>query len=168
MFRREEDSKSGGGQMLQMQVPIAAMIVVRWRVGKQEMPEPGSHVAIGAIQNGRFVKGVKPDFREVRQVMRRGKNGDIALGEEHPTIDAFRHIFQITDQGGIQLAFQQKLNETARGLFAKLDMNTGDELANLGDRLENERRGNGRGETEGQRRHLFLLKLPREVSNGFS
>jgi hypothetical protein len=104
MLGSEDYSETRGSQMLQVQVSTAAMTVMWWRIGKQETLKFRSHVAVGAIQNSGFAKRFNSDLRTVCKLMRRGKNGDIALSEERPTVDPFWHIVEITNQGDIYLA----------------------------------------------------------------
>src|SRR5262249_18356802 len=104
MLGSEDYSEPRGCQMLQVQVPTAAMIVMRRRFRKQEMLKFRSHVAVGAIQNSGFSKRLNSDLWKVGRLMRRGKNGDIALREERATVDPFWHIVEITNQSDIYFA----------------------------------------------------------------
>src|ERR1700754_2283707 len=104
MLRSEDYSETRGCQMLQVQVPAAAMIAMRRRVGKQEMLKFRSHVAVGAIQNSGFAKRLHSDHWEVCKLMRRGENGDIALRKQRPIVDTFWLIVEITNQGDIYVA----------------------------------------------------------------
>src|SRR5687767_11637250 len=120
MLGSEDYSETRGSQMLQVQVSTAAMVVTRRGIRKQQILKFRSHVAVGATQNSGFTKRFDSDLWTVCKSMRRGKHGDIALSEERPTDDPFWHIVQITHQGDIYLALQQKLNEPVWQLFAKL------------------------------------------------
>src|SRR5262245_28634408 len=104
MLGSEDYSEPGGRQMLQVQVPAAAMIVMRRRVRKAEAMDFWSHVTVEAVQNSGFAKRFDPDHRKVRKFMRRGEKGDIALFEQHPIIDSFRLIVKIANQGDIYVA----------------------------------------------------------------
>jgi hypothetical protein len=124
------------------------MIVMRRRIQKAKTVKFRNHITVEVIQNSGFAKRFHSDHWKVCKVMRRGKNGDIALFEQSPTIDSLWRIVEITNQGDIYLAFQQQLNKAALRFFSKLDMKTRDEFANFSNRLKNERSGNGWGETD--------------------
>src|SRR5262245_42423558 len=104
MLGGEDYSEPRGCQMLQVRVPAAAMIVMRRRVGTQEMLKFRSHVKVGAIQNSGFAKRFHSDHWKVCKLMRRGENGDITLCEQRPTVDPFWRIDEITNQGDIYFA----------------------------------------------------------------
>ena len=148
MLGSEDYSESRGRQMLQVQVAAAAMIVMRRRVRKAETMKFRSHIAVGAIQNSSFAKRFHSDHWKVCKFVRRSENGDIALFEQRPIVDSFRLIVEITNQGSIYVALQQKLNKATWRLFSKLDMKARDEFADFSDRLKNERSGNGWSETD--------------------
>jgi hypothetical protein len=107
-----------------------------------------SHITIEAIQNGGLAKRFHSDHWKVCKFMRRSENGDIALFEQGPIVDSVWRIVQITNQGDIYFALQQKLNEAAWRLFSKLDMEARDKFADFSYGLKNERSGNGGGEAD--------------------
>lgn len=154
-----------GCQMLQVQVPAAAVSVLRWCVGKAKADKLMGDIAVGAIQDGRLSKRLDADRWEVRELMRRGENRDVTLFEQRPVVDPFWLVLHVAHDGHVYLALQQKLDKAVWRLFSKLDMEAGHEFANFSDRLKNERSGNGWGEADSEWRHLLLLKLPRSASN---
>src|SRR6185437_6085680 len=166
MLGSENYSEPRGCQMLQMQVPVAAMIVMQWRIGKTETVEFRNHVTAKVIQNRGFAKRFHSDSRKACKVMRWGENGDITLFEQRPVVDTLRRILEITNQSDIHLALQQQLDEAVLRFLAKLDTEARYEFANFRDRLENKRSGNGWGETDRQRSYLLPLKLTRAAPDG--
>ena len=103
MLGSEDYSEPRCRQMLQ-QVPAAAMIVMRRRVGKAETVKFWSNVTVEAIQNSGFAKRFHSDHWKVCKFMRQGENGDIALFEQPPIVDSFWRIVEITNQGDIYFA----------------------------------------------------------------
>jgi hypothetical protein len=93
--------------MLQMQVPVATMIVMGQRIGAAETLKFRSHATVEVIQNGGFAKRFHSDGRKVCKFMRWRENGDIALFEQCPIVYSFRRITQITNEGDINLALQK-------------------------------------------------------------
>jgi hypothetical protein len=81
MLGSEDYSEPRGRQVLQVQVPVAAMIVVRRRIGKEQAVKFRSNVAVEAVQNGCFAKRLHPDHWKIRKLMGWGKNRNIALFE---------------------------------------------------------------------------------------
>ena len=104
MLGGEDYSEPRGRQMLQVQVPAAAMIVMRQRVGKAETVNFRSYVTVEAIQNSGFAKRFHSDHRKTSEFMRRGEHGDITLFEQRPIVDSFWLIVEITDQSEIYFA----------------------------------------------------------------
>jgi hypothetical protein len=88
---------------------------------------------------GGCAKRFNSDLRKVRKLMRRGENGDISFFEEGPTADPFWHIVEITNQGDVDFALQEKLDKAVLWLLAKLDVKAGNEFSDLGDRIKNGR-----------------------------
>ena len=104
MLGSEDYSEPRGCQMLQVQVPAAAMIVMRRRVRKAETVKFRSHVTVEAIQNSGFAKRFHSDHRKVSEFMRPGEHGDITLFEQRPIVDWFWRVVEITNQGDIYFA----------------------------------------------------------------
>ncbi len=142
MFRSKDNSETCGSKMLQVDLSVAAVIVMLWRVGRQLFLKLRFNIAVAAAQNRGFSECFHSDHRKICELMRRGENGDIALREQRPVVDTFRLVIEITNQGDIYFALQQKLDKAVRRFFSKLDMEARHEFANFGDRLKNERRGN--------------------------
>ncbi|MEH2512555.1 hypothetical protein V1291_003909 [Nitrobacteraceae bacterium AZCC 1564] len=104
MLRSKNYSETRGCQMLQVQVPAAAMIVMRRRIWKQEMLKFRSHVAVGAIQDSGFAKRFHSDNWKICKLMRWGENSDISLCKQRPIVDTFWFIVKVTNQGDIYVA----------------------------------------------------------------
>src|ERR1041384_4196549 len=104
MLGSEDYSETRGCQMLQVEILATAMIVMRRRVGKQEMLKFRSHVTVDEIQNSGFAKRLHSDRWKVCKFMRRGENGDIALFKQRPIVDSFWLIVEITSQGDVDVA----------------------------------------------------------------
>ncbi|SDJ36002.1 hypothetical protein SAMN05216338_104721 [Bradyrhizobium sp. Rc2d] len=104
MLRGEDDSEPRGRQMLQVQVPAAAMMEMRQRVGKAETVKFRSYVTVEAIQNSGFAKRLHSDHRKPCEFMRRGEHCDITLFEQRPIVDSVWLIVEITDEGEIYFA----------------------------------------------------------------
>jgi len=81
MLRSEDYPEPRGCQLLQVQVPVAAMMVLGLSVGKAEPANFWSNVTVEAIQKRGFAKGLRSDRWKVCKFMRRGENSDIALFE---------------------------------------------------------------------------------------
>ena len=149
MFRGEDNSEASSRQMLQVDLSIAPVIVVRRCIGKQLLLNLRCNVAIAAAENSGLSKRFHCDHWMVCELMRRREDGDVALREQRPVVNTFRLFIEITNQGGIYFALQQQFDKAIRRLFSKLDIKTRHEFANFGDRLKNERCGNCWRETDG-------------------
>lgn len=167
MLRSEDYSEPSGRQMLQVQILVTAMIVLRRRIGEAETLKFRSHVTVVAIQNGGFAKRLHSDYRKVCELMRWGENSDIAFFEQRPIVDTFWRISQIANQGRIYLALQEQFDKAVWRLFSKLDLEAGDKFPNFSDWLKDKRGGNRWGEADSQWSDFLPLKLTRLASDSF-
>src|SRR5262249_8713845 len=76
-----------------------------------------------------------------------------------PVIDAGGHILHVPDHCGVDLPLKQEVDELLRRALAQLDVKSRDDLCDLRDRIEDERRRDGWGEADLQWRDLLALEL---------
>src|SRR5262245_39420881 len=91
--------------------------------------------------------------------MCRRENRDVALLEQQPVVDAGGHVLYVPDHCGVDLPLKQEVDELLRCALAQLDAKSRDELCDLRDRIEDERRRDRGGEADLQRRDLLALEL---------
>jgi hypothetical protein len=68
-------------------------------------------------------------------------------------------VLHVPDHCGVDLSLKREIDELLRHALAQLDMKSRDELCDLRDRIEDERRRGGTGEADLQWRHLLALEL---------
>jgi len=70
----------------------------------------------------------------------RRENRGLALLEQRPVVDAGGHVLHVPEHCGVDLAFNQEIDELLRRAFARLDVKSRDELCDLRDRTWDLRR----------------------------
>lgn len=167
MLGRKDYPEPGGGKMLEVQLAAAAVNEMRRSVWKAQTQNLGRDVAVRPIQDGFVAKRLNTDRRKIRKLMRWRQDRDIALFKQRPIVDARRHFLHIPHEGNVDVAFEEKIHETVRWFLSEFDMETRHELADFDYRLENERGGYRRSETDDELGDLLLLKLPRTAPDCF-
>src|SRR6516225_5654057 len=157
---REYHSEASRGHVLQVQVVTAAVAEVARFLGEIRPLDLRGDVASGAFQQDGLADVVDADRRTVCERVCRREKRDVALLEQRPVVDAGRHVLHVPDHCGVDLPLKQEVDELLRCALAQLDAKSRDELCDLRDRIEDERRRDGGGEADLQWRDLLALELP--------
>src|SRR3954453_2314469 len=116
-------------------------------------------VASGALQQDGLAEVVYADGGTVCGLVCRRENRDVALLEQQPVVDAGGHVLHVPDHCGVDLPLKQEVDELLRCALAQLDVKSREELCDLRDRIENERRRDRGCEADLQWCDLLALEL---------
>src|SRR5215813_7643076 len=156
---REYHAEAGRGHVLQVQVVIAAVAEAGRFVGEIRPLDLRGDVASSAFQQDGLAEVVDANRGTVCEPMCRRENRDVALLEQQPVVDAGGHVLYVPDHCSVDLPLKQEVDELLRCALAQLDAKSRDELCDLRDRIEDERRRNRGGEADLQWRDLLALEL---------
>src|SRR3954451_9763032 len=156
---REYHAESSRRHVLQVQVVTAAVAELERFLGKTQPLYLERDVASGALQQDGLAEVVYADGGTVCELMCRRENRDVALLEQRPLVDAGRYVLHVPDHCSADLPLKQELDELLRCALAQLEVKSRDELCDLRDRIEDERRRDGGGETDLQWRDVLALEL---------
>jgi len=135
----------------------AAVAEVGWILGETRTLDLRRDVASGALQQDGLAEVVDADRGTVCEPVCRRENRDVALLEQQPVVDAGGQVLHVPDHCGVDLPLKQELDELLRCALAQLDVKSRDELCDLRDRVEDERRRDGGGATS-LRRNSWALR----------
>src|SRR5262245_29494470 len=156
---REYHAEASRGHVLQVQVVIAAVAEAGRFLGEIRPLDLRGDVASGAFQQDGLAEVVDADRGTVCEPVCRRENRDVALLEQQPVVDAGGHVLYVPDHCGVDLPLKQEVDELLRCALAQLDAKSRDELCDLRDRIEDERRRDRGGEADLQWRDLLALEL---------
>ena len=138
MLGREYHAEASRGHVLQVQVVTAAVTQVGRFLTEIRPLDLRSDVASGAFQQDGLAEVVDADRGTVCELVCRRENGDIALFEQQPVVDAGGHVQHVPDHCGVDLPLKQEVNELLRCALAQLDAKSWGELCDLRDQIEDE------------------------------
>src|SRR3954471_16448071 len=126
--------------MLQVQVVTAAVAEMGRFLGEKRPFDLRGDVASSALQQDGLAEVVDADRGTVCEPVCRRENRDVALLEQQPIVNAGGNVLHVPDHCGADLPRKQELDELLRCALAQLDAKSRDELRDLRDWIENERR----------------------------